>query len=163
MLLLLVLLIRLLTVCGVRRGHWHAPALRLLARYSRYTTHARIDAGVRLLTCLWRHEWVGAAWCALLLALTTQRPAGCHTEAAMVALISGLMFKARVEGVLKQLFDAYEHAPAAPSVDQLLKLALHLLSGGLELITLRLLLRSEHLLRGRLCRWLARRRRRRAL
>jgi hypothetical protein len=34
--------------------------------------------------------------------------------------------------MFKQLIDAYEHAPAAPSVDQLLKLASHLLDGGLE-------------------------------
>jgi hypothetical protein len=98
------------------------------------------------------HLWVGAAWCALLLACTTP----------WLARLSYFgLFGARAEGMFKQLIDAYEHAAAAPSVDQLLKLASHLLDGGLELVTLRVLLRSEHQLRGRLCRWLAHRRRHR--
>jgi len=101
--------------------------------------------------------WVGAAWCALLLACTTP----------WLARLSYFgLFGARAEGMFKQLIDAYEHAPAAPSVDQLpaylSKLASHLLDGGVGgLVTLRVLLRSEHQLRGRLCRWLAHRRRHR--
>jgi hypothetical protein len=201
MLLVLVLLCSLLTLCGVREGHWHAPARRLLALYSLSTNPARIDAGVRLSICLWRNEWVGAAWCALLLACTTpwlarlsqqwlQRlGAGVRLSiclwrnewvgAAWCALLLACTtpwlprllsprlqklvsyFGARAEGMFKQLIDAYEHTAAAPSVDQLLKLASHLLDGGLELVTLRVLLRSEHQLRGRLCRWLAHRRRHR--
>ena len=66
---------------------------------------------------------MGAAWCALLLACTTP----------WLARLSYFgLFGARAEGMFKQLIDAYEHAPAAPSVDQLLKLASHLLDGGLE-------------------------------
>ena len=57
------------------------------------------------------HLWVGAAWCALLLACTTP----------WLARLSYFgLFGARAEGMFKQLIDAYEHAPAAPSVDQLL-------------------------------------------
>ena len=104
------------------------------------------------------HLWVGAAWCALLLACTTPwRPRLLSPR--LQKLVS--YFGARAEGMFKQLIDAYEHAAAAPSVDQLLKLASHLLDGGLELVTLCVLLRSEHQLRGRLCRWLAHRRRHR--
>ena len=64
----------------------------------------------------------------------------------------------RVAAFCHQLVDTYVHAPAAPSVDELLELALHLLAKGVLVFALHLLLRWQARAQRWLSRWLARHR-----
>ena len=154
----------LLMLCDVRHAQlWHARALLLLVLYRRHITPARIEAGVRLAACMWRCEWVGAVLCAVLLACTIPWPAiGAPSRARLrrcrrrvQECVSWLLCAYRVAALCHQLVDSYVHAPAAPSVDELLELASNLLAEGLQLLVLHLLLQWQAKEQTRLGLWLA--------
>ena len=166
-LLVVTLLCRLLMLCDGRHCLlWFAWGRQLLTIYCRHVTPARIEAGVRLAACMWRREWVGAALCAALLACTIPWPASGALSRARLRRwrrwvqerVSWLMCAYRVAAFCHQLVDTYVHAPAAPSVDELLELALHLLAKGVLVFALHLLLRWQARAQRWLSRWLARHR-----
>ena len=132
LLFLYFLPLMLLMFCGVPLDRWHATSRRLLALYSRYGTHSHTAAGVHLLVCLWRHEWVTAAWSVLRPVWAVLWPA---SNGVIPAWFSPQWLQKFVH-LLTLLIDACTYPPADPSVDQLLSLVLQLLEGGFEFITL---------------------------